>query len=114
MYNSEFLFVQLTAKSKKKKLKRVFKKFNFEDPTTYEKVKLNKWLHNGGWTLHNYSRRQFAIIMTRCTDEKTRINVLSHEKRHVEDYILDMCGIDDMEAAAYLAGYLSERLLIKN
>lgn len=34
--------------------------------------------------------------------------VVNHEKRHIEDRILQHCGIDDIEAAAYLAGYLSK------
>lgn len=30
-----------------------------------------------------------------------------HEKRHVEDRLLRICGIKDTESAGYLAGYLS-------
>ncbi len=111
MYNCEVLFVQLTAKSKKKELKKIFKRFNFENPMTYENIKVNKRVYDGGWTLRNNNRRQFAIIMTRYTNKNVHINVLLHEKRHVEDHILHMCGVDDNEAAAYLAGYLGEKLL---
>lgn len=111
MYNSELLFVQMTANTKKKELKRIFKKFDFEDPTKYENVEVNKRAYDGGWTIHNYDRKQFAIILTRCTSKKTYINILLHEKRHVEDLILTMCGIEDDETAAYLAGNLGEKLI---
>lgn len=111
MYHSELLFVQLDRKSEMKKVKSVFKKFNFENPSDYDNIKINKHVHNGGWTLSNYDRRQFAIILTRHTSKELGLNYLLHEKRHVEDKILHMCGVDDLEAAAYLAGYIGEKLL---
>jgi hypothetical protein len=30
------------------------------------------------------------------------------EKRHIEDRLLDYCGVKDIEASAYLAGYISK------
>ena len=41
------------------------------------------------------------------TDARKR-KCYAHEKRHVEDRVLKSCGIDDQEAAGYLAGYLEE------
>lgn len=32
----------------------------------------------------------------------------NHEKRHIEDRVLEYCGITDIEASAYLAGYISK------
>jgi len=36
-----------------------------------------------------------------------KCEIYGHEKRHIEDKILKVCGIDDIESAGYLAGYLS-------
>ena len=38
---------------------------------------------------------------------KRKEEIYGHEKRHVEDRILRICGINDAEAAGYLAGHLS-------
>lgn len=65
---------------------------------------------DGGLTYRNLSNKKIIIILYRCTSENKRINIIGHEKRHVEDRILDYVCVDDIEAAAYLAGYLSEKL----
>lgn len=39
--------------------------------------------------------------------DKRKEELYGHEKRHVEDRILRTYGINDIEAAGYLAGYLS-------
>lgn len=39
--------------------------------------------------------------------KERKAELYGHEKRHVEDRILRLCGVKDIEAAGYLAGYLS-------
>lgn len=63
---------------------------------------------NGGSTFRNLDMKQFLVIIHPCKNEQTRRMVVNHEKRHIEDRILQHCAIDDIEAAAYLAGYLSK------
>lgn len=110
-YNSELLVVQLEKDTTWKEVKAVFKKYGFSNPKKLKNIEVNKYIYDGGWTLKLYKQRQFAIIITRCSSENKRINILLHEKRHVEDYILDMCDVHDIEAAAYLAGYLGGKIL---
>ena len=62
--------------------------------------------HDYGDTFHDFMHRQILVVFYRMTSSRT--NAYGHEKRHVEDRILQWCGIDDMESAAYLAGFLSE------
>lgn len=64
---------------------------------------------NGGDTWRNFDKGQMLVIFYRMTDGRIKINRYGHEKRHVEDRILQWCGVDDIEAAAYLAGFLSEQ-----
>lgn len=110
-YGCEVLVVQLEKNTTWKEVKAVFKKYGFPNPKKLNNIKVNKYIYDGGWTLKLYKQRQFAIIITRCSSENKRINILLHEKRHIEDYILDMCGVHDIEAAAYLAGYLGGKVL---
>ena len=63
---------------------------------------------DGADTFRNFEKGQMLVIFYRMTSGKIKKNRYGHEKRHVEDRILQWCGIDDIEAAEYLAGFLSE------
>lgn len=63
---------------------------------------------NGGDTFRNMPMKQFIVVIYPCRDEQTRREIINHEKRHIEDRIIQYCGIDDIEASAYLAGYISK------
>ena len=53
---------------------------------------------------------KIAMVFFFITTKAKRIKLYAHEKRHIEDAILEHCGINDKETAAYLAGYLAEKL----
>jgi hypothetical protein len=63
---------------------------------------------NGGDTFRNLLRRKFVVVLYPFKDIETRREVVNHEKRHIEDRVLEYCGISDIEASAYLAGYISK------
>lgn len=65
---------------------------------------------DGGWTISNFGRRIICVILLPMRNADQRLSVLNHEKRHVVDDILNHCGVDDKEAAAYLDGYVSRHL----
>lgn len=50
-----------------------------------------------------------VVIYIQEKDERRR-EVLAHEKRHCEDYILEHLGINDKETSAYLAGWLAKEV----
>lgn len=62
---------------------------------------------NGGDTFRNMLYKTFIVVLYPFKDIETRREVINHEKRHIEDRILEYCGISDIEASAYLAGYIS-------
>lgn len=63
---------------------------------------------NGGDTFRNLYHRKFVVVLYPFKDIETRREVINHEKRHIEDRILEHCGISDIESSAYLAGYISK------
>ena len=65
--------------------------------------------HDGGDTFRNFDKGQMLVIFYRMTNGRTKRNIYGHEKRHVEDRVLQWCGVNDIEAAAYLAGFLTEQ-----
>ena len=64
---------------------------------------------NGGDTFRNFEKGKMLVIFYRMDSDKVRANRYSHEKRHIEDRILQWCGVDNIEASAYLAGFLGEQ-----
>ena len=62
---------------------------------------------NGGSTFRNMDLKKFLVIVFPCSNETIRRDIVNHEKRHIEDRLLKYVCVDDIEACAYLAGYLS-------
>ena len=49
--------------------------------------------------------RAITVFYEMASQERKDI-CYAHEKRHIEDRILEFCGINDRETAGYLAGWL--------
>ena len=65
---------------------------------------------NGGSTFRNFGLKEFLIIIYEAENEANLKNVKAHELRHLTDRMLEWANIDDSEAAAFLQGYLFEKL----
>lgn len=61
---------------------------------------------NGGCTFHDHRYKQIVCFFHPFTSLSRQVEVYTHEKRHVEDRMCEWLGINDIEASAYLAGYL--------
>ena len=64
---------------------------------------------DGGATYHGFWGTNILVVVYEQSDRKEMCNTLFHEKRHVEDNMMKMFGLEGKEAAAYIAGYLGER-----
>lgn len=64
---------------------------------------------DGGETLRNMRKRLIVLVFYRCSSEDERAEVYAHEKRYVEDRILEYFGVKDIESAGLLAGWLGVR-----
>jgi hypothetical protein len=62
---------------------------------------------DGACVLRNLNMKQLIVVFYRFESEEKRVNVYAHEKRHVEDRIMEYLHIEDFEAAGYLAGFLA-------
>lgn len=62
---------------------------------------------NGGETYRNRDLSKILVIFTPFSSEMRREEVYAHEKRHVEDRILEWFNVDDIESAGLLAGFLA-------
>ena len=61
---------------------------------------------NGGETFRNLRQRLMVIIFYKWSCEEKKIEVFAHEKRHLEDRLMEYFGVEDIESAGLLAGWL--------
>ena len=64
---------------------------------------------NGGETNWDRRKKRIICLFYEFLSDTDRANIYSHEKRHIEDRVLQHCKVEDIEASAYLAGYLGEK-----
>lgn len=65
--------------------------------------------YNGGDTFRNFDLRRILVIFTTFSDEETREEVYAHEKRHIEDRVMEHESVNDIESAGLLAGFLARK-----
>lgn len=67
---------------------------------------IERGCYNGGDTFRDMNLRKILVIFYRMEDEETRAQIYAHEKRHIEDRVMQWASVDDIESAGLLAGYL--------
>ena len=70
------------------------------DNTIYDKDS------DGASTFWNSKLHRAITVFYEMESQERKDICYAHEKRHIEDRILEFCGIDDRETAGYLAGWL--------
>ena len=66
---------------------------------------------NTGFTFSNTDYRMSVICISRATSIEQFVNTAIHEAKHVQSHICSYYEIDeDSETAAYLMGYLVQRM----
>lgn len=64
---------------------------------------------NGGETFREMRQRKILVIFYLFDSDEKKVEVYEHEKRHVEDRLLEWNGVNDIESAGMLAGWLGVR-----
>lgn len=67
---------------------------------------IERGYYNGGDTFRDMNLRKILVIFYRMEDEEIRAQIYAHEKRHIEDRVMQWASVDDIESAGLLAGYL--------
>ena len=67
---------------------------------------IKKECMDGGEVYRNFDLRKMLVIFCPFKTEETRAEVYCHEKRHIEDRIMQFYNVNDIESAGLLAGYL--------
>lgn len=110
LYEITVTLVQAEGKKDSDEVRKILKALVVSDEDLEDTVgSIERDAVNGGDTYRALDIKKMLVIFNRVTSERVRENVYDHEKRHIEDRILKFLGIDDIEAAGYLAGYLGEK-----
>ena len=112
IYDIRFNYIEVEDESDLPELKKMFKKLNI-DEEFYDEIASNmlSGVWNGGLTFYDHLSKDGIIVMYPFDRAKKRFNVISHELRHLQDFILEDFNVKDMESAALLAGYLAEQVM---
>jgi hypothetical protein len=111
IYQIQVTLVMVESPKDKDAVEAIFKKFQCGGSERSDGIldSIENGDKDGGALWRGLNRREMLVILHQYTSKKARRNTFCHEKRHIEDRILEHAGIDDMEAAAYLSGWLGER-----
>ena len=111
IYNWSITVVTLYGPSDAEEFSAVLKEIDADVNATAETIEsLKKGGKNGGDFWYNKGVRVGLIDVFPWTNEGKLYEILNHEKRHLVDRILEHAGIHDIEAAAYLDGYVSTQI----
>lgn len=110
IYDFDITLVQIEEKSDKVKVLSAMKDIkctqaHMDSVSDY----IDRGCYGGGDTFYNFDIRAMVIVFYTFRSEESRWEVYSHEKRHIEDRVLQYTHVDDIESAGLLAGYLGRK-----
>ena len=107
IYKVDVLVIQIEGAQDLDRVKALCTSNDIEMTETFERNIVQEF-KNGGDTYRNLDKRRIILFLYPFDDMRERANIIAHEKRHIEDRVLNYFGVDDVESAAMLAGYLGE------
>lgn len=110
IYDFDVTLVQVDGKSDKGKVVSIMK--DIKCPQEYiDSVSdyIERGFFGGGDTFYNFDLKAIVVVFYSFLNEKSRWEVYSHEKRHIEDRVMENRHVDDIESAGLLAGFLGEK-----
>lgn len=111
IYDYTVLFADIEGKQDDEPMAKVLKELNIDGENYVDVINAIKTeATNGGDTYRNMIMKKLLVILYPCKSEPMRRNILAHETRHIVDRIMEWINVNDIEASAYLQGWLAERI----
>jgi hypothetical protein len=109
LYDFGVTFVEIEGAADADKIDGVFNDMKIEkDVIEQTRQDIANGCKNGGDTYRAFSMKKFLVVIYPCESIEKRRNIVAHESRHVADRILEWASITDIEAAAFLQGYIAQ------
>lgn len=110
IYDTKVTLCQIISQSDFPKVKKLIKVLNVESELLKDiQENIENANLDGGVTLTDMSIRRVIVLFYNMSSYLTQEEVYSHEKRHIEDRILNWVNVDDIESAGLLAGWLAKQ-----
>lgn len=113
LYGVDVTLLQVEGKDDALALKKEMKRLCCDQEsmdTTIDNVE--QGCMDGGDTYRNFAVRKMLVIFYPMSSEDARAEVYCHEKRHVEDRIMEWASVNDIESAGLLAGFLGTKFYL--
>lgn len=110
LYGVDITLVQAECKDDALALKKEMKRLCCDQEsmdTTFNNIE--QGCMNGGDTYRNFAIRKMLVIFYPMSSEDVQAEVYCHEKRHVEDRIMEWACVNDIESAGLLAVFLGTK-----
>lgn len=107
-YKVDVMLLQIEGKEDENDVAELLKSIDAEDPE-YTLDGIRRGAVNGGDTYRDLNNKRMVVLFYPMEDNAHRAEIYSHEKRHIEDRVLEFFGVNDIESAGLLAGFLGEK-----
>lgn len=110
LYKVSVTLVQADDKTEADEVRKILKR-NYITKDSIEDIVdgVRRGACNGGATFRDFRYKRMFVFFYPFDNDITRAEIYSHEKRHIEDRVLEFFGVNDIESAGLLAGYLGEQ-----
>ena len=108
-YNVTCILVQVESAQDADEAIALMKRWKIEDENNYDYNGIKEGALNGGTTYRQMFKKRIFVLFYPFQNDRIKDEVYSHEKRHIEDRILEFYEVNDIESAGLLAGYLGAK-----
>lgn len=107
-YKVDITLLQIEGKEDENDVAELLKSIDAKDPE-YTLYGIRRGAINGGDTYRDLNNKRIVVLFYPMEDNTHRAEIYSHEKRHIEDRVLEFFNVNDIESAGLLAGFLGEK-----
>ena len=93
-------------------LKKLSKLIGTKNLRSVESISYSE-LKNGGDHFFHHNRKTSVVIVYKTSSKKQKISIVLHELQHSVDRICENTRVNDIEARAYLMGYIGSKIIPK-
>ncbi len=111
IYDWDVFYIEVESKKDAKKVVKKLKSIGVpKDVMDHIGPEIKDNAMNGGEHFYNPGKRWSIIFMHQTSSNSCKFEIVCHEKRHIEDRIMEYLGLEGTEAGAFIAGYIAKNL----
>ena len=108
IYDWKVIVATIYDKNDDKEILALSNLYDFDIKDTIDNIKDEET----NWGLTTTNKKVTLMVVGKWENDRQMHNTINHELFHVVSHISEICGLEDEEAMAYLAGYIGEEIYI--